>query len=95
MFGIKNVLVQWGTFTVVSIRVEVDGPSKHIKAQGKEILTVTCKDGAWVCDWEDTWKGWDEFHGSEEIKTLTEKCNKLLWGGGKGQSKKGGKKGTY
>ena len=79
--GVKKQLVQWGTYTAASIRVEVEGPSKIIKAQGKEILTVTCKDRVLVYDWEDTWKGWDEFHGSAEIKTLTEKCNKLLGGG--------------
>ena len=93
LFGVKKVLVGWGTFTSGSIRAEVDGPTKYIKAglgaEGKVIVTVTCKkNGALVCDWDESWKGWDEFHGSAEIKTLTEKCNKLL-GGGKGSGKKG------
>ena len=91
LLGVKKQLVQWGTFTRNRIRVEIDGPSKKLKIEGKTILTVTCKDGALVCDWEATWKCWEELHASTEIKTLTEKCNKLLAGGGKG----GGKKGTY
>ena len=92
LFGVKKQLVGWGTFTSGSIRFEVDGPTKYIKAglgvEGKVIVTVTCKTGALVCDWDETWKSWDEFHGSAEIKTLIEKCNKLL-GGGKGSGKKG------
>ena len=98
LLGVKKQLVAWGTFTSNCVRVEVDGPSKYIKAgvgaERKVIVTVTCKDGALACEWEEKWKGWEEFHGSAEMKSLTEKCNGML-GGGKGTGKNGGKKGTY
>ena len=89
LFGLKKSVVAWG-FARGSIRVEVGGQSKHLKVEGKVVLSVTCVDGCVVCDWEETWGIWEDLHGSTELKTLTDACNKMLLGGGKGKGKEGG-----
>ena len=78
--------MQWG-FARASVRVEVDGPSKHLKVEGKEVLVVKCVDGGILCEWAETWKVWEDLLESPELKALTEKCTRILSGGGKGTSK--------
>ena len=90
LFGFKNQLVEWG-FARGSVRVEVDGPSKELKVEGKIIVTVKCEGGAILCDWAETWKMWEDLHKSPELKTLTEKCTNILCGGGKGKGTSKGK----
>ena len=55
LLGLKRQLVEWG-FARASVRVEVDGPSKDLKVEGKVVLTVSCVDGVLVCEWGETWK---------------------------------------
>ena len=93
LLGLKKQLVAWG-FTRASVRANIDGPSKNLKAQGKVVLIVTCVDGCLVCDWAETWKLWEVLQKNRELETLTDDCNKKLTGGGKGKGKEGGK-GNY
>ena len=78
--------MEWG-FARASIRAIIDGPSKILKVEGKEVLTVTCVDGCLICGWADTWKVWDDLQQSAELKTLVDACNKKLSGGGKGKGR--------
>ena len=55
------------------------------------MLTVSCAEGGLVYEWEEKWKKWEELHGSQEIKALTEKSTKLISGGEKGEGKSKGK----
>ena len=68
------------------MRVDVDGPEKVLKVEGKVVLTVSYSDGRLLCDWEETWKLWNELHDSIEYKTIFETCSKLI-APGKGHSK--------
>ena len=90
--GLKKISVsqEWG-FVDGSVRYVIDGPSKHLKVEGKTVLTVFCAEGGLVYEWEEKWKNWEEFHGSQEIKALTDKSTKLISGGGKGDGKSKGK----
>ena len=90
LLGLKKQLVAWG-FTAGSVRVIVDGPSKHLKVGGKVVVTASCVDGCLTCEWGEIWKNWEDLHGSPELKTLIEKCNKIISGGGKGEGKSKGK----
>ena len=86
--GLKKVLLspEWG-FGRGSVRAEIDGPSKHLKVEGKVVLTASCTDGGLVCEWEETWKNWGELHGDPEIKALTDKATKIISGAAKGKGK--------
>ena len=90
--GLKKILVspEWA-FALGSVKYFTDGPSKLLKVEGKIVLTVSCVHGGLVYEWEGKWKNWGELHGSPEVKELTEKCTKLLSGGGKGEGKSKGK----
>ena len=78
-------------FARASVRVEVDGPSKHLKVEGEIVLTVKCEDGGILCDWAETWKVWDDLQKNAELKALTDKCANILSGGGKGKGTSKGK----
>ena len=90
--GLKKILLspEWG-FADGSVRYVIDGPSKHLKVEGKTVLTVSCAEGGLVYEWEEKWKIWEEFHGNTKIKALVEKSAKLISGGGKGEGKSKGK----
>ena len=82
--------MEWG-FAPASIRAIIDGPSKKLKVEGKEVLILTCVDGCLKCDWAETWRVWDDFQKSTELKALIDAWNKKLSGGGKGEGKSKGK----
>ena len=69
----------------------MDGPTKFLKVRGKVVVTVSVVDGQLHSDWDEEWKGWEDFHKSEEIIGLLEKVKNFISGGGKGEGK--GKKG--
>ena len=89
VIGLKKILVsqEWG-FAFGSVKYVTDGASKYLKVEGKVVVTVSCTDGGMVYEWEEKWKNWGELHGSPELKVLTDKSNKLISGGGKGESKR-------
>ena len=74
----------WG-FARRSVRVNVDGLSKHLKVEGKTVVVASCVGGHLVCDWDDVWKSWTDLHDSIEFKNLFDQCANLLAGGGKGK----------
>ena len=62
----------------------MEGPTKFLEARGKVVFVV---DGQLHCDWDEEWKGWEDFHKSEEIIGLLEKIKKLLSGGRGGKER--------
>jgi hypothetical protein len=86
LYGLKKQLVEWG-FARASVRVEVDGPSKTLKVEGKEVLIIKCEGGEILCEWVETWRVWQDLHESTEMKALADKCTRILSGAGKGTSK--------
>ena len=86
LFRLKKQLVAWG-FERRSVRVDVEGISKHLKVEGKIVVTVSCVDGSLVFDWIDTWRVWSDLHDSVEFKKLVTECKSLVAGKGKGKGK--------
>ena len=86
MFAFKKQFVAWD-LTANSVFVDIDGPSKLLKVEGKVVLTVTCDDGQLVCVWEESWKKSALLQDSAELKLIFDKCKNVLAGGGKGKSK--------
>ena len=84
--AMKKQLIAW-KFGNNSVRVDVEGPSKTLKVEGKIVVTATCVDRHLVFEWDESWKNWAWLHDSVEFKAILESCTNLLSGGGKGTSK--------
>ena len=69
------------------MKVEVDGATKYLKVAGKVVVTVSVINGQLHCDWDEEWKGWEDFHKSEDVIILVERMVNMLTAGGKGQGK--------
>ena len=77
LFGVRKILISWWG-RGENVRVEVEGPTKFLKVRGKVVVTVSVVDGQLHCDWDEEWKGWEDFHKNGEITKLFEKVKKLL-----------------
>ena len=51
------------------------------------VVAVSAPDGRLQCDWDEEWKGWEDFHKNEKVIELVERVVTMLKGGGKGQGK--------
>ena len=86
LFKLKKQLLAWG-FGEKSVYVDVESSSNKLKVEGKPVLVVTCAENQLVCEWEDAWQKWDDLQNSAELKSIFEKAQDILSGGGKGKSK--------
>ena len=76
----RKILISWWS-RGENVRVEVEGPTKFLKVRGKVVVTVSVVDGQLHSDWDEEWKGWEDFHKSEEIIGLLEKMKNFISGG--------------
>ena len=86
LFGVRKILIGWWG-SGAKVRVEVSGPTKFLKVAGKVVVTVSAVDGRLQCDWDEEWKGWEDFHKNEKVIELVDRVVTMLKGGGKGQGK--------
>lgn len=87
LFGVRKILLGWWG-RGARVKVEAEGATKFLKVAGKVVVTVSVDNGQLQCDWDTEWKGWEDFHKSEEVITLVERMVGLLkGGGGKGDGK--------
>ena len=75
----KKILIEWWG-TGAGVFVEKGCPMKSLKVAGKVVVTVSVVDGQLHCDWDVEWKGWEDFHKSEDITGLFEKVKNLFSG---------------
>ena len=77
LLGMRWQLHEWGSLDKKAIRVDV--PSSTMTVRGKEVASVNIEDSQLKITWiDDTWKEWNEFHDSKEIRELIQKGNKSL-----------------
>ena len=74
--GAEKQLITW-KFGSNSVRVDVDGPSKTLKVEGKVVVTVTCVDGQLVFDWVESWKSWAWLHDSVSLRAAARQITEL------------------
>ena len=88
--GLKKILVAWG-FDPSCIKYDTESDEKTLKVNNATKVTVSVREGALHCEWDQSWRERVSFFSSTELQDLLKTCGDMVAGSGAVKGKGKGK----